>query len=190
MKRSKTGTVKGGYLPNYQVFYVSGVPCLVKVKPAKEEKQFSRSIKHVKIGNPGECASCANAEAGMEAGIGKLCISNDSTFIAINKWVRNGSRNFGIGTIYSHDQGPFQKRFDTDKEGLLASLDAEGVVTLKPYTRHRKPVASGKSGRSGALKAGPGGKTVMRTRTSEKGALRRAKRAGLGFTFHGTLERK
>ncbi len=190
MKKSKSGTVNGGYLPNLQVCYVGGLPHLIRVKPAKVGKTFIRTIKHVKMGDEGECASCANAWAGMDAGVGKLCISNDTTFVTADKWVRKGKMSYGIGAIYSHDQGPWQQRFDTNKEALLNSPEAEGVVTLRPYTRHKTGSRSGKSGQAGKLGHGPGGKTIMRTRTSLKGALRRARRSGLGLGKATTMERK
>jgi hypothetical protein len=184
MRKTKKGTINGGYLPNMQVFYSGGIPNLVKVKPAKNSVQFHRNIKHCKFGDEGECASCANAVAGMDAGVGKLCISNDATFIAIHKWVRTKKMSYGIGTIYRSDQGKFQRRFDADKEGLLASGDAEGTVVLHPYTRHKQGSRSGPSGPSGQGGGGPQ-KTVMRTRTSPKGARRRAARSGLGLLAKG-----
>lgn len=180
MKKSKRGTVRGGYLPNLQVFYSGGIPNLVKVKPAKVGTQFHRNVKHCKFGDEGECASCANAIAGMDAGIGKLCISNDATFIAVHKWIRSKKMSYGIGTIYRSNQGKFQKKFDSDKEALLASPEAEGTVLLHPYTRHKHASGSGPSGPSGKGGGGPN-KTVMRTRTSPKGARRRALRSGLGM---------
>jgi len=190
-RKSRRGTIRGGYLPNMQVFYMSGIPNLIKVKPAKTKVQFPRTLKHCRIGDPGECGSCANAEAGKDARIAPFCISNDATFIAIHKWVRTKKQNYGLGTIYRSDQGPFQRRFDHNKEELLASSEAEGIVTLRPYTRHKTESQPGRPSGPSGKRSGIGGqnKTSMRTRTSEHGGRRRAKRSGLGILF-GSQENK
>ncbi len=169
-----SGTTKGGYLPNFQVFRIGGIPFLVKVKPAKRGAEFERTYKHCEMGESGECASCGNSWAGTDAGLGKLCISNDTSFVAIHKWNKRG--NFGLGTIWESNQGEFQKKYDNNKKALLASPEAEGTVTLRPYTRHKRK--HGKSGPSGVHTGGGGGRTETK---STRGALRRARRSGLGL---------
>lgn len=167
------------YLSNMVCVYVGEIPFLIKVAPAKTPTSFAREFRHCKAGQEGECGSCANALAGMDAGVGKLCFSLDYRFIAVHKIVKTRKRVYGIGTIYRSDQGKFQKRYDNDKKALLNSLDARGEVKLYPYVI-QKNHGSGPSGKH----VNAGGTRTIKPRTSKRGSILRAQRSGF---FHGSL---
>lgn len=165
------------YLPNLLSFMVGGFPYLVRVKPATKHATFLRELRHCQLGEEGECAHCANANAGRDAGLGKFCISTDSRFIGIEKFVK--TKKYGmiaIGTIWEHKQGAFQKKFDENKKALLSSEEAVAEVTLYPY-RTKKP-GSGPSKKSG-VRTGKIPVRKMRPHGSVHGSLKRAQRSGL-----------
>ncbi len=171
---------KTKYLPHLVTVNIGKAPYLVQVEPAKEGVEFFRELRHSKMGEPGECAACANAYAGMEAGIGKLCFSFDSRFITIDRWKKTKQGILGIGKIWRHEQARFQDRFDRDKEGLLHSPEAAGKVILYPYPV-RKSKTSGPSGKH------TGGGPVRRIadHSSPKGSLRRSQRSGIMDSARG-----
>ncbi len=85
-KREKVRLTRDGYLPNLITTIVGGMPMVLKVKPQKEGAGFQRHYHNCARGVEGECGECANADAGMEAGIAPFCISNDATFIGVDKF--------------------------------------------------------------------------------------------------------
>jgi hypothetical protein len=150
------------------------IPVPIKVEPAKKGTSFFRSRKHVEEGLRGECASCANALAGMDAKIGHLCISLDSRFISIDRIVKSKKGVHAIGKIWRSTQGKFQKQFDKNKSALLSSDQCEGVVTLYPYQLGSH--AAGEQKPTGPKKRNNDPHSLTATR---KGSLRRAKRSGV-----------
>lgn len=178
-RKSKRGPA---YLKNKVSFFIGGAPYIAKVKPAKTAEEFPRELKHCELGEEGECASCANAQAGMDAGVAPFMVFIDSRAVGIDKWVRisrgKNSAYMGVGRIWEHGQSWFQKKYDMNKEALLASPDAVGTVRLRPY-RTNKPGSGPKKKRQ--LTDSPRGVRPMPDHRSRKGALRRAQRAGIFF---------
>lgn len=176
------------YLPNMVCVQSGGIPLLVKVEPAKEGTVFRREYRHCRDGQEGECGSCANALGGMDAGVGKLCFSLDSRFIAVDRIIKNRRGTYGIGKIYRSEQGAFQKKFDTDKDALLSSPDAVGEVVLYPYPIRKNKSKPGKSTKRGGKRPNAGRPTrVVNVRTNFKGSIKRARRSGF---FSGAILQK
>lgn len=163
------------YLPNRFFIKVPGtgktflrVP--IKVKPAKKGARFYRTINHCKAGIQGECATCANSEAAVDAGLGVLAQFTDSRACIVDKLDKRGTPI--EGTLYEHRQSSFQKRFDTDKGALLRSEEAEGWVTLSPISpsHHNRAPNKPRGPRENEDKSGS---------KMSKGAMARAKRSGV-----------
>lgn len=141
----------------------------VKAKPLKRSISFFRKKEDVQAGLEGECASCANAVSAVRNGICELAQFTDSRVYFVDKFNKQGVPiELTIGV---HDQGKFQRQFDTNKKALLQSDKCEGIVTIYPFDekRHRKP-----SGPSGAPT-----KKTGRVKAMERGAVARARRAGI-----------
>ncbi len=167
------------YLPYMVKIYVGGFPYQVKVKPATTHEKYLRETKHCEDGEPGECAACANSIAGMAAGVAPYLAFSDSRVVGVYKFVKikKGGGIIGIGKIWEHKQGEFQKRYDTDKAALLKSDEAIGEVHLYPYRQGRRPMGSRSKLRG--YDETQGVRTFKESPKSKKGSLRRAQRSGL-----------
>lgn len=142
----------------------------VKAKPLARNLTFARTMAHVREGLAGECATCANAIAAQAAGLGRLVQFTDSRAYLVDKF-----NSKGVPTecwVGHHDQGAFQREFDTHKKRLLRSDRAEGAVTIYKFQPRKSRAGEKKpSGPSGT----PGGTRVKR----DRGAAARAGRAGI-----------
>lgn len=142
----------------------------VKAKRLDRHLVFARTMEHVRQGVQGECATCANAIAASAAGIGDLVQFTDSRVYIVDKFNKKGTPT--ECTVGVHDQGAFQREFDTHKQALLRSDRAAGLVSIRPLStkKHGGPGTHPKrtSGTSG-------GRRAKRAR----GAAARALRAGI-----------
>ena len=168
----------GKYLPKKVYLTLPGtgnkrIRVPVKAKPLKREISFYRSRVDVEQGIQGECGTCANAIGGVRNGLCELAQFTDSRVYLVDKLDKQGvPRECYIG---EHDQGRFQREFDTNKKGLLKSQECEGIVKIRPFdpTRHRNTALNRPTG----PKNGPSATQKKR----ERGAAARAQRAGIVF---------
>jgi hypothetical protein len=143
----------------------------VKAKPLRRKISFTRTREDVAHGVQGECATCANAVGASRNGLAELVQFTDSRVYLVDRFDKHGVPT--ECTVGEHDQGDFQREFDTNKKALMRSDMCEGVVTIRPLDmkRHQNRAANKPQGAGN----GPTDRQVKR----ERGAAARAQRAGI-----------
>ena len=143
----------------------------VKAKPLRRGLSFFRSRDDVLHGIQGECATCANAVSASRNGLAELVQFTDGRAYLVDKFDKHGVPT--ECTVGEHDQGKFQREFDTDKKALLKSDRCEGIVKIRPLNmgRHKNNAARKPAKRYATPTA------VQKKR--ERGAAARAQRAGI-----------
>lgn len=166
----------GKYLKNKVYITLPGtgkkqVKIPVKAKPLRRKLSFHRTRDDVVHGVQGECASCANAIGASRSGLAEVVQFTDSRAYLVDRFDKHGVPT--ECTVGEHDQGNFQREFDTNKRALLRSDMCEGMVSIRPLSlgRHQNKSPNKPTG----PKAGPTSRQVKR----ERGAAARAQRAGI-----------
>lgn len=150
----------------------------VKAKPLKREIAFYRNRSDVEQGVQGECGTCANALGAVRNGLCELAQFTDSRVYLVDKLDKQGvPRECYVG---EHNQGKFQREFDTNKKALLRSDKCEGIVVIRPFdpVRHRNRAAKKLSG--------PHNGPTATQKKRERGAAARALRAGIVYQPQGS----
>jgi hypothetical protein len=145
----------------------------VKAKPLRRKLSFHRTREDVAHGVQGECATCANAVGASRSGLAELVQFTDSRVYLVDRFDKHGVPT--ECTVGEHDQGEFQKKFDTNKKALMKSDMCEGAVNIRPLdmSRHKNNAARKPSARYAT-------KTSIQVRR-ERGAAARAQRAGIVY---------
>lgn len=146
----------------------------VKAKPLRRKLSFLRTREDVSHGVQGECATCANAIGASRSGLAELVQFTDSRVYLVDKFDKHGTPT--ECSVGEHDQGEFQREFDTSKTTLLKSNKCEGIVNISPLdvSRHRNKAV----GKPTGPHAAPSTAQVKR----ERGAAARARRAGIVYS--------
>jgi hypothetical protein len=147
------------------------VKVAVKAKPLKRGLEFFRSHEDVEHGIQGECATCANAIGAVRNGLCELAQFTDSRAFLVDKFNKQGVPT--ECTVGEHNEGAFQKKFDTHKAALLKSEECEGIVKIRPLR------VEGHRNRSPNKPQGPRNGPSALQKKREHGAAARAQRAGI-----------
>jgi hypothetical protein len=150
----------------------------VKARNATSSVILSRTLGDVAAGTEGMSITCANAECALRQN-GEtfphpvyLAEFTDNRAYIVDKLNKQGVPTSCV--VYAHNQGKFQKQFDTKGKRSLAKMSgAEGFFVLSPIRQSRSP---GKGVSHGGT-SGPNGKA--RKTQINRGAIARAARAGI-----------
>lgn len=181
---------RGQYKPymHYFLFKVAGEKTIripVRVKPATEEVLMKRKLADVLAGEEGFAIVCANAQCALREGASAFPHPVYLAEFTDNRaYLCDSLNKFGVPETcvqYQHNQGEFQKQFDSlGKQQLAKMSGVETEVRLYPPQKSAPPekrrnpdtVTSGTSG----------GERERKRRTNlGKGAVARARRVGLNL---------
>jgi hypothetical protein len=153
----------------------------VRVIDAKSPVALSRTMQDVLAGSAGLAVTCANAMCALR-------LNGDAFPHPVYMAEFTDNRAYIVSKLnkrgvpvqcyrYAHNQGAFQKQFDTKRKPQLAKMSGvEHTFILTPPPQQRRPRGQGVS--HGGT-SGPNGKA--RKYPMNKGAVARAMRAGINL---------
>jgi hypothetical protein len=161
----------------------------VRVREAKATVTLSRTLADIMAGTEGLSVTCANAVCALRLNGSAFShpaymveFTDNRAYVA-DKLNKRGTPISCV--VYAHNQGSFQKQFDKRGKQHMAKMSGvEGEFTLYP------PPPAGVRGngvnRRGSTTAGTSGGTRDRKRSVlGKGAIARARRAGINLDIRG-----
>jgi hypothetical protein len=151
---------------------------------AKQSVQLNRTVADIKRGQEGLAITCANAECGLRMNgtafphPAYIIEFTDKRAYVVDKLNKAGTPTHCV--VYEHNQGSFQKAFDTKtKSALMKMSKAEATFSLWP-PKLGAPPGRGTNRRGSTTSGTPGAVRVRRAKAkSRKGAIARAERAGI-----------
>lgn len=155
----------------------------VKTRNATSTVTLNRSVADLQKGDEGLAISCANAQCALRENSHAfphpvfLAEFTDKRAYIVDKLDRRGVPMSCV--VYHHDQGKFQKQYDTKKKNSLVKMSGvEKAFTLVPpyYSAAPGQGTSKDRGHSGT----PGAERERKRRAAaSRGATARARRAGI-----------
>ncbi len=172
---------------HYFLIKISGKKTIrlgVKVRDAKSPVVISRTMADVMAGAEGLSVTCANAVCALRQDgetIGHpvyMAEFTDNRAYLVDRLDRRGAPSSCVR--YAHNEGKFQKQFDTKRKGMLAKMsgiEKHVVLSPPPATIPKGLGTSPYRGHSGT----PGATRERKRQVLAKGAIARALRAGINL---------
>lgn len=161
----------------------------VKARNATQSVKLSRSIIDLQKGDEGMAISCANAQCALRENSHAfphpvfLAEFTDKRAYICDKLDKMGVPSSVV--VYAHEQGSFQKQYDTKKKNTLVKMSGvEKEFSLFPPPRGKGSGTGHKGGPEKKSAADKRNERAAKLARGPRGAVARARRAGINIPVH------